>query len=102
MKSKTYVIKNKFRFYTFIGLILSLLLLFISFLYKDTAQANIANTYSYVVVEKGDTLWSIATEKYPKTDLRKYIYEIKKINNFTSAKIVPGQVIKLPDLVSNK
>ena len=45
---------------------------------------------------KGDTLWKIA-EKYKleNQDPREYIYEVKKLNNMTSASIYEGQIIKI-------
>lgn len=51
---------------------------------------------SEYVVCKGDTLWKIA-EKYKleNQDPREYIYEVKKLNNMTSASIYEGQIIKI-------
>lgn len=45
---------------------------------------------------KGDALWKIA-EKYKleNQDPREYIYEVKKLNNMTSASIYEGQIIKI-------
>lgn len=52
-----------------------------------------------VVVKSGDTLWSIA-HTYDRSngdiDIRKLIYEIKELNQLTSAQIYPGQVIYIP------
>ena len=51
-------------------------------------------TESYFV-KPGDTLWSIALEhKSPKQDTRKYIDEVKRINNIT-ATIYEGQEIQI-------
>lgn len=48
------------------------------------------------VVCKGDTLWKIADKyKLDNQDPREYIYEVKKINNMTSASIYEGQIIKI-------
>lgn len=49
-----------------------------------------------IMVEKGDTLWSIAQRFYPKEDdIRKYIFHMKQINQLDGALLVPGQRLKL-------
>lgn len=53
------------------------------------------NNYEVISINKGETLWCIA-EKYPNKDPRKFIYEIKEINNLNSSIIYPGQKIKVP------
>lgn len=48
------------------------------------------------VVCKGDTLWKIADKyKLENQDPREYIYEVKKLNNMTSATIYEGQIIRI-------
>ncbi|MBO8169321.1 MAG: LysM peptidoglycan-binding domain-containing protein [Thermoanaerobacteraceae bacterium] len=47
------------------------------------------------VVKEGDTLWSIAREYRPQDDPRKVVHEIKQANELKSAKIYPGQVLKV-------
>ncbi|MEW6243965.1 MAG: LysM peptidoglycan-binding domain-containing protein [Bacillota bacterium] len=50
-----------------------------------------------VVVARGDTLWSIAERHAPKgTDLRQYVFAMRKLNNLSDAMILPGQTITLP------
>ena len=57
-----------------------------------------------VMIEKGDSLWSIAseyiTEEY--ADMNKYIYEIKKSNGLTSDAIHEGCYIIVPYYTSHK
>lgn len=52
-----------------------------------------------VVVRSGDTLWSIAEdnvdEDNPK-DIRKVIYDIKKMNDLDNDFIQPGRLLKFP------
>lgn len=52
-----------------------------------------------VVVRSGDTLWSIAEnnidENNPK-DIRKVIYDIKKMNDLDNDFIQPGRLLKFP------
>lgn len=52
-----------------------------------------------VVVESGDTLWSIASENKPYgKDLREFIYEISEINDIKDASITCGQTIVVPKI----
>lgn len=53
--------------------------------------------YRTVIVEKGDTLWNIIKDNCSNyKDIRKAVYEVKKVNDIFSANIVPGQKIKIP------
>jgi LysM repeat protein len=56
-----------------------------------TDQTN----YIKVVVAPGDTIWSIAKEHNTYSDIRKLVYDIRKLNNITPI-IQPGQVLKVP------
>jgi nucleoid-associated protein YgaU len=49
-----------------------------------------------VVVEPGDTLWSIATSLDGEGDVRAVIDEIQELNGLESAELVPGQTLRLP------
>lgn len=50
-----------------------------------------------IEVSPGDSLWVIAKKHYsPQIDIRKRIYQIKRINNLTSANLQPGQTLKIP------
>jgi nucleoid-associated protein YgaU len=51
---------------------------------------------SSVVVEPGDTLWSIAGEVAGSGDVRPLIDRIQDLNGLTGAELVPGQVLRLP------
>ncbi|HOA30543.1 MAG TPA: LysM peptidoglycan-binding domain-containing protein [Clostridia bacterium] len=55
-------------------------------------------TYKTVVVEQGDTLWDLAKEYYPDMEIRRAVYELKKINNLQDATIYEGQSLKVPDI----
>ena len=47
-------------------------------------------------VQAGDTLWDIAKEYAPKgTDLREYIYNIKKHNGLKNSNICPGMILEI-------
>jgi nucleoid-associated protein YgaU len=49
-----------------------------------------------VVVQPGDTLWSIATSLNGDGDVRSVIDEIQQLNGLNSAVLVPGQTLLLP------
>jgi nucleoid-associated protein YgaU len=49
-----------------------------------------------VVVEPGDTLWSIATSVHGDRDVRAVVDEIQELNGLESAELVPGQTLQLP------
>jgi hypothetical protein len=52
---------------------------------------------SSVVVEPGDTLWSIAaTVAGGGEDVRGVVAEIRELNGLPDASLVPGQILVLP------
>mgnify|MGYP000903197256 CR=1 FL=1 len=63
--------------------------------YKENNQTQMQS----IIIEKGDTLWSVAKVYYPKYegDIRQLIYEIKKINDMETSAIYDGQILYLPN-----
>ena len=51
---------------------------------------------SSVVVESGDTLWSIATSVADGEDIRVVVDRIQALNGLEGAELAPGQVLQLP------
>jgi hypothetical protein len=51
---------------------------------------------SSVVVQPGDTLWSIASALGQEDDVRTLVDEIQRLNDLESADLVPGQMLQLP------
>jgi hypothetical protein len=49
-----------------------------------------------VVVQPGDTLWTIAADRYPGDDTRARVDEIERLNNLASPVIVVGETLRLP------
>jgi nucleoid-associated protein YgaU len=49
-----------------------------------------------VVVQSGDTLWSIASSLAGDADVRAVVYRIQQLNALEGADLVPGQVLVLP------
>jgi LysM repeat protein len=59
------------------------------------ADLRLAGVQS-VVVQPGDTLWSIAISLDGDGDVRAVVDEIQRLNGLNSAQLVPGQTILLP------
>ena len=52
--------------------------------------------YTTVVVQPGDTLWSIAAEHYPGYDVRVRVQDIEAANGLSGPTIEVGQTLRLP------
>jgi len=52
--------------------------------------------YTTVVVQQGDTLWSIAAERYPADDVRVRVDDIEQANGLVGPTIQVGQSLRLP------
>lgn len=84
---------KKSRSYLFIITFIVVFSLF--FIFENKTKAE--NTYTKVTIYKGDTLWKIAKEYGPKNqDIRKTIYEIKKLNNLNTSILIPGEQLIIP------
>jgi len=96
-KKKT-IVSNKFRFITFLSIVFLLITITLgSLLNIDVAYSSTYNKFYKVRVVPGDTLWNLAMEyNNSNTDIRKLVYDIKKVNNLDDSIIIPGDVIKIP------
>ncbi|MDP4182768.1 MAG: LysM peptidoglycan-binding domain-containing protein [Bacillota bacterium] len=90
---KKYILKNKKRFFTFLFLIFSIM---ITFIFADISYGYKEKEYKAIEVRYGDTLWDIANRYKGDSEIREYLFEIKKINNIDSSNIFPGDIIKIP------
>jgi hypothetical protein len=52
--------------------------------------------YTTVVVQPGDTLWSIAAQRYPGDDVRIRVQDIEQANGLAGPNIEVGRTLKLP------
>ncbi len=52
--------------------------------------------YTEVVVQPGDTLWSIAAAHYPAADPRERVQAIEALNGLSGPAIVAGETLELP------
>lgn len=51
---------------------------------------------STVVVRPGDTLWSLASGRYPSDDVRSRVDQIEQLNGLSNPVIVVGESLRLP------
>lgn len=49
-----------------------------------------------VIIRTGDSLWTVAVRIRPQNDPRKTIEDIRMVNNLTTMKVTPGQMIIVP------
>ncbi len=66
---------------------------------ETVVNSSLSSNESFIrlVVQNGDSLWSIASLYKPdKVDIRSYVLTIKKLNQLTSSMIEEGQVLHLP------
>lgn len=60
------------------------------------AHGSASPAYTTVVVQPGDTLWSIAAEHYPADDVRIRVDDIEQANGLHGPRIEAGQTLRLP------
>jgi cell division protein YceG involved in septum cleavage len=86
-----------FKVLTAAAAVLLLSLIFIAIFSLIGSGENSSNFIKHEI-EAGESLWSIAAHYYESNnvDLRKMIYQIKKINNIDSAVITPGEELIIP------
>lgn len=88
---KKYRIKDKKRFYGFVGLVLVLFSVVLFLALNSSANADEVTLPKVVYVRSGDTIWSIAEKFAIDRDIREVVYEIRQDNQLESADIQLGQ-----------
>ncbi len=73
-----------------------LLALSVSLGFAVVAHGGTPAQDAQVVVQPGDTLWSIAAEHYPNDDIRARIDDIERVNGLHSPVIEVGKTLRLP------
>ncbi len=73
-----------------------LLALAVSLSLAVVAHGGTAPVYSTVVVQPGDTVWSIAAQNYPSDDIRGRVADIERANGLSSPLIEAGKTLRLP------
>jgi nucleoid-associated protein YgaU len=61
------------------------------------AHGGTAPVVTTVVVQPGDTIWSIAVARYPADDIRARVDDIERANGLTGPRIEAGETLRLPD-----
>jgi hypothetical protein len=90
---KKYILKNKRKFFTAL-FILSLIAFVL--IYTNSVVGYKQTQYQSIVVNSGDTLWSIAEKYGSNCNIREYIHNLKKINNLESSIIFENTPILIP------
>lgn len=62
----------------------------------SAGNEDVPNTFEYITVLSGDTLWDIAAEVDPSADPRDVVAEIMALNQLSSAALTPGQNLAIP------
>ncbi len=88
-------LKNKKRFFTIVTCFVLLIILFVTVLSVSASTSSEMQT-KLIVVQAGETLWEIAEEHCINGDIRKYIYQVKLINEMQTSSIYIGQGLLLP------
>jgi hypothetical protein len=63
---------------------------------SDSVGVSASQTFDYVTVQAGETLWGLAEEIAPSADPRDVIADIVSLNQLPSADVQPGQKLAVP------
>ena len=83
-------------------IIIILTLLIVICIFSNNSYSNVKVSYKTIFTSKGDTLWSIAENEinnnnyYSNEDIRKVVFELKKINNLDTNILSEGTELKIP------
>lgn len=92
-KSRKYL----FRKILFAAAVIFSLSLIITVLFSIISFSESDSNFLKHQVKSGESLWSIASQYHEQNvDLRKIVYEIKKINEINSSVISPGSKLLIP------
>jgi nucleoid-associated protein YgaU len=73
-----------------------LLSVLFGFGFAHVVQGTAPAAYETVVVQRGDTLWGLAAERYPGEDVRVKVEEIERLNSLSGPELQTGQTLKVP------
>ena len=90
---RRYVLKRKERFF---GIVLFFIIMLFSIFLVVSAKSYKPDSYTYVTVGKGDTLWDISTKYAINCDVRDFIRNIKQLNNLDGNIIYEGDILIIP------
>ncbi len=90
-----------FKFNKKVCLFISILFLGL-FIFFNVSYSNTEVEYKNRVISRGETLWSISADEqknneyFKNEDIRKIIFEIRKINNLSDNELYEGLELKIP------
>ena len=98
IEMKKYKIKNRFRFITFVTVMMLIVSFAVSGLFNTIkAQSVKEQEYVEISVEAGDTLWQLAkTYGSGNCDVRELVYNICQVNHIKAEDLRAGQTILIP------
>ncbi|MCM1257175.1 MAG: LysM peptidoglycan-binding domain-containing protein [Roseburia sp.] len=98
---ENYFVERKFVFLALVMAVITMILVASSIFTMSAKAKEIPSGYKYytsIVVEKGDTLWDIAsqyiTPEY--ADISEYIGEVKCLNHLAGDEIHAGEYLTIP------
>jgi LysM repeat protein len=71
-------------------------LLFLSAACARAAWGSAPTAYDTVTVHPGDSVWTIAAQRYPGADTRDKVGEIMSANGLHDPTLLPGQQLRVP------
>jgi nucleoid-associated protein YgaU len=77
-------------------LLIAGLIVLASWALARVALGGTAPVTTTVVVQPGDSLWSIAAARYPGADTRERVDAIERLNGLSGPVIVAGETLQLP------
>lgn len=95
----TLQIANKSRFYTRVGVLLTIVILLSAYgLHLNLQHSNFNDDLTFSIkVNSGETLWNIAERYNTGTDIRGFIYELRVLNSIgPEGTIYAGQELLIP------
>ena len=72
------------------------LVLALGFGLAQSVHGGAPSAYETVTVQPGDTLWTIASRRYPGADVREKVGEIERANGLAGPGLVVGESLKVP------
>lgn len=100
---KRYRIKSRLRFTAFVVVMMLAVLTGANGVLGIYDAASLTKIeYKTVSIENGDTLWEIAAEYMPNTEIRRAVHKLCTINNLEAGQIYPGQIIKVPMAIAQE
>jgi nucleoid-associated protein YgaU len=68
----------------------------LSFGLARAAEGGAEGAYETVTVQPGDTLWAIASQRYPGSDVRARVFDIERANHLSGGVLYPGEALLVP------